>query len=87
MPGAFTGTCSRQIPTYISLYDKFKEKGVNDVYVVAVNDVFTMKCVCLCPPVPASLTPPPSYRAWKEKLAPEGTRASSCRPVLTRMPH
>ncbi|OSX62865.1 hypothetical protein POSPLADRAFT_1056229 [Postia placenta MAD-698-R-SB12] len=43
VPGAFTGTCSRQIPGYIERYDQFKAKGVNDIYVVAVNDVFVMK--------------------------------------------
>lgn len=45
MPGAFTGTCTRQIPGYVELYEKFKEKGVSNIYVVAVNDVFVMKCV------------------------------------------
>ncbi|EKM51285.1 uncharacterized protein PHACADRAFT_102917 [Phanerochaete carnosa HHB-10118-sp] len=43
VPGAFTGTCTRQIPGYVELYEKFKEKGVKDIYVVAVNDVFVMK--------------------------------------------
>ncbi|EIN04457.1 Redoxin-domain-containing protein [Punctularia strigosozonata HHB-11173 SS5] len=36
VPGAFTGTC-------IQLFEQFKSKGVNDVFVVAVNDVFVMK--------------------------------------------
>jgi len=43
VPGAFTGTCSAQIPKYIEAYDKFKEKGVKDIYVVAVNDAFVTK--------------------------------------------
>jgi len=43
VPGAFTGTCSAQVPAYIGAYDKFKAKGINNIYVVAVNDVFTMK--------------------------------------------
>lgn len=43
MPGAFTGTCTNQIPGYIQAYDQFKAKGVNDVFVVAVNDVFVLK--------------------------------------------
>ena len=43
MPGAFTGTCSKQIPGYIEAYEQFKTKGVDNVYVVAVNDVFVMK--------------------------------------------
>lgn len=45
VPGAFTGTCSAQIPGYIKNYENFKAKGVKDIYVVAVNDVFTMKLV------------------------------------------
>ncbi|EPS93085.1 hypothetical protein FOMPIDRAFT_1026636 [Fomitopsis schrenkii] len=43
IPGAFTGTCSAQIPGYIKAYPQFKEKGVDNIYVVAVNDVFTLK--------------------------------------------
>ncbi|KAI9059369.1 Redoxin [Trametes sanguinea] len=43
VPGAFTGTCSAQVPGYIKAFDKFKEKGVENVYIVAVNDVFVMK--------------------------------------------
>ncbi|KAJ3989214.1 Redoxin-domain-containing protein [Lentinula detonsa] len=43
VPGAFSGTCTVQIPGYIQNYDRFKAKGVNEVYVVAVNDAFTMK--------------------------------------------
>ncbi|KIK54613.1 hypothetical protein GYMLUDRAFT_206331 [Collybiopsis luxurians FD-317 M1] len=43
VPGAFTGTCNAQIPEYIQHYDKFKAKGVNEVYVVGVNDAFVMK--------------------------------------------
>ncbi|TCD71110.1 hypothetical protein EIP91_000204 [Steccherinum ochraceum] len=43
VPGAFTGTCNAHVPGYIQAYDKFKAKGVKDVYVVAVNDVFVMQ--------------------------------------------
>ncbi|KAI0686877.1 Redoxin [Cytidiella melzeri] len=43
VPGAFTGTCSRQIPGYIEAYKQFQEKGISNIYVVAVNDVFVMK--------------------------------------------
>lgn len=43
VPGAFTGTCSAQIPGYIKAYDDFKAKGVKNIYVVSVNDVFVMK--------------------------------------------
>ena len=55
VPGAFTGTCSAQVPGYIKAYPQFKEKGVDNIYIVAVNDAFVTK-------------------AWKEQLAPEGTR-------------
>jgi len=54
VPGAFTPTCSLQAPGYIEKYDEFKAKGVNEIYIVSVNDVFVTK-------------------AWKEKLAPNGT--------------
>ncbi|KIO03170.1 hypothetical protein M404DRAFT_146468 [Pisolithus tinctorius Marx 270] len=43
IPGAFTPTCSSQVPSYVSDYDKFKAKGVKDIFVVAINDVFVMK--------------------------------------------
>ena len=43
VPGAFTGTCTRQVPGYAEAYSQFKEKGVENVYIVAVNDVFVMQ--------------------------------------------
>ncbi|PSS29882.1 hypothetical protein PHLCEN_2v2613 [Hermanssonia centrifuga] len=43
LPGAFTGTCSAQVPAYIKAYNQFKERGIKDIYVVGVNDVFVMK--------------------------------------------
>ncbi|TFK51496.1 Redoxin-domain-containing protein [Heliocybe sulcata] len=43
VPGAFTGTCSAQVPGYIQKYDEFQAKGVNEIYVVAVNDAFVVK--------------------------------------------
>ncbi|KAI0665483.1 Redoxin [Trametes maxima] len=43
VPGAFTGTCSAQVPGYIKAYDQFKAKGVSNIYIVGVNDVFVMK--------------------------------------------
>ncbi|WVQ77288.1 hypothetical protein IAR50_006972 [Cryptococcus sp. DSM 104548] len=42
VPGAFSGVCTNQIPSYIAQYDSFKAKGVNDIYVVAVNDIFVV---------------------------------------------
>ncbi len=59
MPGAFTPTCSSQAPGYIEKYDEFKAKGINEIYIITVNDVFVTKCVlcpCLCSPAyPVSL--------------------------------
>lgn len=43
IPGAFTPACSTQVPQYIEDYDKYKAKGVNDIYVVSINDVYVMK--------------------------------------------
>lgn len=43
VPGAFSGTCSAQIPGYIKSHAEFKDRGIKDIYVVGVNDVFTMK--------------------------------------------
>ena len=48
MPGAFMPTCSLQAPGYIEKYDEFQAKGINEMYVITVNDVFVTKCV-LCP--------------------------------------
>ena len=45
VPGAFTGTCTRQVPGYAGLYQQFKDKGVDNIYIVAVNDVFVMQLV------------------------------------------
>ncbi|KAJ6617912.1 Redoxin-domain-containing protein [Mycena sp. CBHHK59/15] len=43
VPGAFTGTCSKQIPGYIAQFDAFKAKGIEQIAVVSVNDVFVLK--------------------------------------------
>jgi len=74
VPGAFTTPCNAHIPGYIENYDKFKAKGVNEIYVFAVNDNFVTKYV-LRILVFSSTTNLTLSRAWKEKLAPEGTRA------------
>jgi peroxiredoxin len=43
LPGAFTPICSTfQLPDYDKLYPKFKEKGIDDIYCIAVNDAFVM---------------------------------------------
>ncbi|WOO80740.1 Peroxisomal membrane associated protein 20 [Vanrija pseudolonga] len=42
VPGAFTATCHSQVPGYFELYQEFKGKGVNEIYVVSVNDLFVV---------------------------------------------
>ena len=43
LPGAFTPTCSgQQLPIYDEMYSQFKDKGIDDVYCVSVNDAFVM---------------------------------------------
>ncbi|KAJ7074514.1 Redoxin [Mycena amicta] len=43
VPGAFTGTCSRQVPGYIEQFETFKERGIEQIAVVSVNDVFVLQ--------------------------------------------
>jgi peroxiredoxin len=43
LPGAFTPTCSgQQLPAYDEMYNQFKDKGIDDVYCISVNDAFVM---------------------------------------------
>ena len=43
LPGAFTPVCSsKQLPAYEEFYDKFKDKGFDEIYCIAVNDSFVM---------------------------------------------
>ncbi len=44
LPGAFTGTCTTaHVPSFMRNMDAFKEKGVDSVVCVAVNDPFVMQ--------------------------------------------
>lgn len=43
VPGAFTRTCSAQhLPGYVEQAQAFKDKGVDEVWCVAVNDAYVM---------------------------------------------
>ena len=43
VPGAFTPTCSmNHLPGFITHNDEFRQKGVDTIAVVAVNDIFVM---------------------------------------------
>lgn len=44
LPGAYTPTCSTyQVPGFEEMYDQFKEKGIDEIYVLSVNDTFVMR--------------------------------------------
>ena len=43
LPGAFPPTwSSKQLPGLEDLYEKFKEKGIDEIYCLSVNDSFVM---------------------------------------------
>jgi peroxiredoxin len=43
LPGAFTPTCSTyQLPGFEDNYEAFKKLGIDEIYVVSVNDAFVM---------------------------------------------
>lgn len=43
LPGAFTPTCSTfQLPDFEKLFPDFKDKGIDDIYCLSVNDAFVM---------------------------------------------
>ena len=44
LPGAFTPTCSTfQVPGFEAAYDEIRSLGIDEVYVVSVNDAFVMR--------------------------------------------
>jgi peroxiredoxin len=43
LPGAFTPTCSTyQLPGFEDNFKKFQDLGIDDIYVLSVNDTFVM---------------------------------------------
>lgn len=43
LPGAFTPTCSKShLPMYDTMYNEFKELGIDEIYCLSVNDPFVM---------------------------------------------
>lgn len=43
LPGAFTPTCTNsQLPGFDSMFDQFKDKGIDEIWCTSVNDPFVM---------------------------------------------
>ena len=43
LPGAYTSVCSaKHLPGYVNLYQKYKDKGIDYIICISVNDPFVM---------------------------------------------
>jgi peroxiredoxin len=43
LPGAYTSVCSaKHLPGYVNMIDQYKEKGINHIICISVNDPFVM---------------------------------------------
>ena len=43
LPGAYTSVCSaKHLPGYVNMHQKYKDKGIDHIICVSVNDPFVM---------------------------------------------
>ena len=43
LPGAYTSVCSaKHLPGYVNMFEKYKEKGIDHIVCISVNDPFVM---------------------------------------------
>tara|TARA_B100001175_G_scaffold307294_1_gene306340 strand:+ start:639 stop:1124 length:486 start_codon:yes stop_codon:yes gene_type:complete len=43
LPGAYTSVCSaKHLPGYINMYENYKDKGIDQIICISVNDPFVM---------------------------------------------
>ena len=43
LPGAYTSVCSaKHLPGYVNMFDQYKEKGIDFIICISVNDPFVM---------------------------------------------
>ena len=43
LPGAYTSVCSeKHLPGYVKMYDRYKDKGIDQIICISVNDPFVM---------------------------------------------